>query len=286
MLVSGGEDMTIYLDQAFALNSLLDYLLLRVCGTVTATPKNTLRLSLGAAVGGLYAVASLLPGFRFLGKIPWQMAFAGVICLVAFGPGRGLLRRTAVLLLLAAAFSGVVLALTELFRAPAALVSGRVYYPVSFGVLVLTAGGAFSLMQWALSRMGHQGRDIARVTVRNRGRQAAFTALRDTGNTLHDPISGLPVMVAEGELLKTLAPDVPPGGLDRPAELLETLHQLGITGFRLIPYRTVGVERGMLLAFRPEEVEVDGKKKAMLMAFSPGPVSDGNGCTALLGGTE
>ena len=32
--------------------------------------------------------------------------------------------------------------------------------------------------------------------------------------------------------------------------------------------------------------EVDGKKKAMLMAFSPCPVSDGNGCRALLGGEE
>ena len=280
--------MVIYLDQAFLLNSLLDYLLLSACSTVTATPRNRPRLVLAAILGGLYAVGSLLPELRFLGKLGYQMLFAGALCLVAFGPERGLLRRIIVLLLLAAAFSGIVLVLTEVFSAPAALVGRRVYYPVSLGVLVLTAGGAFSLMRWALSRLGHQGGDIAEVTVFLAGREAALTALRDTGNTLRDPISGCPVLVADGDLLEWLLPGLrlPPGALEDPAALLEELgRERPDLRFRLIPYRTVGVSRGMLLALRPEDVYVNGKPEAMLVAFSPVPVSDGGGYKALLGGT-
>ena len=40
----------------------------------------------------------------------------------------------------------------------------------------------------------------------------------------------------------------------------------------------------MLLAIRPEEAKIGGKREAILMAFSPVPVSDGGGYEALLGG--
>lgn len=53
---------------------------------------------------------------------------------------------------------------------------------------------------------------------------------------------------------------------------------------RLIPYKTVGVEHGMLLAMRPQEVKISGKREMLLLAFSPVPVSDGGGYEALLGG--
>ena len=86
MLVSGVRKMVVYLDQAFLLNGLLDYLLLSACGAVTAAPGSRLRTGLAAALGGLYASLSLVPGFRFLGNLCWQMLFAGALCLIAFGP--------------------------------------------------------------------------------------------------------------------------------------------------------------------------------------------------------
>ena len=279
--------MVIYLDQVLLLNGILDYLLLVVCGSVTATPLRRGRIALAALLGGGYAMASLLPELKFLGSLFYRLLFAVALCLVAFGPGRGLMRRSIVLLLLAAAFSGIVLVLTELVSAPAALVGRRVYYPISFSVLILTAGGAFGLMKWGLSRLGHQGGDIASVTVTLGSRQASFTALRDTGNTLRDPLSGCPVLVTDAEILGKLLPEVrlTTEELRRPAELLRRLSLLRPElRPRLIPYKTVGVEQGTLLALRPDCVEIGGKREAMLMAISPVPVSDGGGYEALLGG--
>lgn len=279
--------MVVYLDVVLLLNGVLDYLLLMVCGSVTASPIRRTRAALAGGLGGIYAAVSLVPGFSFLGNLLWQMVFAALLCLTAFGPGRCLLRQSVVLWLLAAAFSGIVLLMTELFSAPAALVGSRVYYPVSFGVLVLTAGGAYSLMRWGLGRLRHHGGDVVQVEIIQNGRKAVLNALRDTGNTLRDPVSGCQVLVADWTVLRRLLPETE---LERtqfsnPVLLMEWLRQtVPDMHTRLIPYKTVGVEHGMLLAMRPQEVKISGKREMLLLAFSPVPVSDGGGYEALLGG--
>ena len=113
----------------------------------------------------------------------------------------------------------------------------------------------------------------------------------DTGNTLTDPASGRPVIVAEGERIAPLFPrERRPG----PADLRDPaagMTRLG-TGewrarFRLLPYRSVGVDRGLLLAVRADELELDGQGRGpVLVALSPTPVSDGGGYQALIGPME
>lgn len=280
-------EMVIYLDIVVALNGLLDYLLLSVCGRVTASPRNVKRLILAAVVGGAYAGISLFPEFSFLGNVFWQLVFGVCLCLLAFGPGRCLVRQCVVLFLLAAAFSGLVLVLTELFSAPGAMVGGRVYYPISLSVLLLTGGVAYGLMKWGLSRLKHQGGDVAELEITLNGNRVQLTALRDTGNTLHDPISGCQVLVADWTVLRRLLPQtcLRREQFSEPAGLLEELSgQAPQASFRLIPYKAVGVEHGLLLALRPEEVKINGRREQLLVGFSPVEISDGGGYEALLGG--
>lgn len=281
--------MTVYLDGVLVLNSLVDYLLLMVCGNVTGTPVRRKRVLLAGVSGGVYAILCLLPRLSFLDGLCWKVLMAWCLCVLAFGRRPGMLRRSVVLVLLAAAFSGVVLLLTELFAAPVSLIGSTVYYPVTLPVLVLTAGGAYGVMQMALSRLTHQGGDIVRVEVHLCGVRRAFTALRDTGNTLRDPISGWGVMVADWNLLASglhgseltrQAVEEPVLGLRQVMAIAPELKP------RLIPYKTVGVQSGLLLAVCPEEIKVEGKKEQLLLAFSAVPVSDGGGYEALIGGTQ
>ena len=54
--------------------------------------------------------------------------------------------------------------------------------------------------------------------------------------------------------------------------------------FKLVPYKTVGNEFDMLLAFQPDAVFFDGKKEnGVLIAISPNQISDGGAYTALTG---
>ena len=53
---------------------------------------------------------------------------------------------------------------------------------------------------------------------------------------------------------------------------------------RLLSYRSVGTQAGILLALRCETVAADGRRRSCLAAFSPTPVSDGGNYDALTGG--
>ncbi len=281
--------MTVYLDQVWLLNSLVDYLLLRASGRLLGMPLRRMQLALAGAAGGIYAALSLLPGMEVLRLGLCRILVAAILCLCAFWSPKGLLRQTVVLFLLAAAFSGITLLLTQCFSAPGALIGGTVYYPLSLGVLVLTAGGACGLISWGLSRLVQHGGGIAEVQAKVGDQTAAFTALYDTGNTLRDPISGCPVLVADWTILRQLLPElsITRAELEQPEGLLirlqgarPELHP------RLIPYKTVGTAQGMLLGLRPGSIKVEGREESLLMAFSPVEVSDGGGYRALLGGTR
>ena len=64
--------MTVYVDLLFGLNTFLNYLLLRGAAAMGGVGKRTGRLVGAAAVGGLYAVLTLLPGLAVLAKLPGQ----------------------------------------------------------------------------------------------------------------------------------------------------------------------------------------------------------------------
>ena len=95
-------------------------------------------------------------------------------------------------------------------------------------------------------------------------------------------------MVPEGDSVADLfPPDRRPGRPDLldPAGAMARLGTGEWRGrFRLLPYRSVGVPRGLLLAVRADGLELDGEGLGpALVALSPTPVSDGGGYRALIG---
>ncbi len=100
--------MVVYLDRVFLLNLLIDYLLLLSAAQLSGRTLSRLRLLLCAAGGGLYAVATFLPGCGFLRGPLCQLAAGGAMALCAF---RGRRRPALLFLLLSGGLAGFVLAL-------------------------------------------------------------------------------------------------------------------------------------------------------------------------------
>ena len=143
--------------------------------------------------------------------------------------------------------------------------------------LPLCAGGLA-----LLSRMGLRsgGRELLPIAVTYRGRTVRALALRDTGNTLRDPITGEQVLVIGPEDAKILT-GLTDDQLQNPMETI--LRQRGL-GLRLIPYHSVGQSGGMLLAKRMEQVQVDGWEGSAIVAFAPDRIGTGEVYQALTGG--
>ena len=281
----------IYVDTLFLLNALVDYLLLLAAARLAGEPLRRWRFALGAALGGVYAVAIFLPGLAFLAHPLCRLASAALMLLIAYGGSRRLLRQGVLFLALTCAFGGGVVAIGLLGGTGLTLGNGVFYSALDLKVVLLSAAVCYGVITLVFQRIGKHsaaGGELVQARLRLGERSVDLTALVDTGNTLTDPVSGRPVVVAEGERAAPLFPwEHRPG----PADLRDpaaAMTRLG-TGawrsrFRLLPYRSVGVERGLLLAVKADGLELNGKERgSLLIALSPTPVSDGGGYQALIG---
>ena len=139
--------------------------------------------------------------------------------------------------------------------------------------LAATIAGIF----WLTNRAPR--RRLIPVEIIGQGKTIHLHALYDTGNELRDPVTGESVLVIGSPEAKRLT------GLTKKqlAEPLKTMEQMPLPGLRLVPFRAVGAEHGLLLAMRFRRVRVGRRTGDALVAFAP--QSFGTEYQALAGGT-
>ena len=255
--------MVVYLDLVMVLNFLVDFLLLLGTNRLSGFPLGPGRSAAGALLGSVYSGACMLPQLRFLGNLLWRTVSLGCIAVLAFGISRSAWKRGGVFVLLSMAMGGIALSIGN----------------GSFMSLMLAAGSV-----WLLCRASFGAPIGAQVyvPVEISGREGAvqLTALKDTGNSLRDPITGEPVLVIDGASAMTLT-GLTQQELESP---METLARHPIPGLRLIPYRAVGVSGGMLLGMRFEQVKIGNRERSAVVAFAPSGLGGGSMYQALIGG--
>ena len=279
--------MTVYADEAFLLNGAVDYLLLVCAAKLGGGRIARLRLLAAAVFGGLYAAAALFAPLGVLQGLPTKLMSLAVMLLIAFGVSRETLRTGLLFLAAVCAFAGAAVLAAQLFGTGVLVLPGGTFYAVSVLGLLLLAGLLYLLCYTVFSCTAQHGGEIRPLTLLYGGNQAPIRALHDTGCTLRDPMTGERVLVAEAGALQALLPDIPitPAALADPAELLLRLKTRDpALPARLLSYRSVGTQAGLLLCLRCEAQEGTGEQKRCLAAFSPTPVSDGGSYHALIGG--
>ncbi len=250
----------VYLDLVMGLNFAVDFLLLLGSNRLAGFPARPGRCALSAVLGGLYGGACLLPGFGFLGNFLWRTLSLTAMALLAFGLDRSALRRGVLFVLLSMALGGIALGL------------GR------GGSWQLVGAAAGVCLLCVLGFSGRAGsRQYVTVEITHGNSHTKLTALLDTGNTLRDPITGASVLVAGPDTARNLV------GLS-PEQLASPLQSMtDVPGLRLIPYRSVGQEGGILLAIRPDQIRIDGHPVRTIVAFAPETIGN-EGYQALAGG--
>ena len=253
--------MRVYLDLVMGLNFAVDLMLLLGTNRLAGFASEGKRVIGAAALGSVYSGACLLHSFRFLGSTLWRVVTLAGMAGIAFGWNRSACRRCGVFILLSMALGGLA---------------------VSFGkgnVVALLPGAAG---MWLLCRVafgdGVGGREYVDVEISQGDTTVNLTALRDSGNTLQDPVTGESVLVIGPRAAEQLT------GLN-PQQLRTPLESLGsLPGLRLIPYKAVGCSGGMLLAKRFDRVKIGKKRGRVLVAFAPEGLGEGQMYQALTGG--
>ena len=259
---SGGA-WVVYLDLVMLLNFLVDFLLILGTNRLAGYPSSWGRSAAAGVVGAAYAGWCLLPGFYFLGNVLWRLVSLCIMAGIAFGWNRSALQRGAVFVLLSMALGGIASSV------------GR----HDFWMILLAAGGL-----WVLCRVSFRGslgqREYIPVELGWNGKRISLVALRDTGNTLRDPLTGEQILVAGGDVAEELL-GLTPQQLLHPVELLA----LGnLPGLRLIPYSAVGQPGSLLPALRFRGAKIGNTYGDPLVAFAPEVLAQGAVYRMLTGG--
>ncbi len=255
--------MTVYADLVMILNFLVDYLLLMGTNRLCGYSGGRGRTALAATIGAVYSGICLLPGMVFLGNPFWRIISLVLICAVSFGLCRSALRRAAVFILLSMSLGGVALKL------------GR------NSVWSLVAGGVVICFLCAVGFRDKIGSaSYVPVELNYGGKRIRLTALRDTGNTLQDPITGRSVLVVDADVALQLT-GLTQQQLCRPVEALSNKI---LPGLRLVPYRGIGQNAGFLLAVHMQDVRIGQWRGSSLVAFAPNDLSREGAYQALTGG--
>lgn len=237
--------MVVYLDGVMSLNFMIDLMLLLGVNRLAGYPPGLGRAAAAAAVGGGYAGMCLVPGFAFLTSGLWRGVSLGVMSMAAFGFTRSAWSRGMLFVLLSMALGGL-----------------AVSFDTGHFLGLVFCAGALALL-CKMGFRGKPGRQLLPVKIRHNGSQVELLALRDTGNTLRDPLTGEAVLVVDASIGEKLL-NLRRAELENPVEAMHLR-----PGMRLIPYHAVGNPGSLLLALRCDRVEVDGKMTGGLVAFAP-----------------
>lgn len=178
--------MRVAAEEYLLINFLMDFLILYIASRGTWL-LNAARLSLSSLFASVYALADALYGFTGI----WDAAAFLCLMLIAF-PVRAVrpFLKTMILALIGLLVFGSSVRLF-LLRSNGTLLSG---------VLGAAAGCVCITAAKAVFRGGGEGRQ-AQFRVEYAGIKTEFTAIIDTGNLLTEPISALPVLIADERAL-------------------------------------------------------------------------------------
>ena len=254
--------MTVYVDLVMLLNFLVDFCLLIGTNRLSGYPPGWKRCLLGAIFGALYSGVCMLPEFYFLGSLLWRIISLLIMAGISYGMGIRMLRQAGVFLILSMALGGLAMSFGR----------GEWLPLLCCGVIL-----------WSLCRLGFPGPpgsvQYETVTIQHGERTVKMLALRDTGNTLTDPVTGESVLVISGNMATALT-GLTDSQLRAP---LETISMGSQPGLRLIPCRTVSGS-GILLAMRFSDVRIGNKKRSAIVAFAPDGLGREDAFQALTGG--
>lgn len=250
--------ITVYIDVLFAVNFMINILIIEGTGAITCTDTKWYRSLCSALTGALYAVCMFFPSLRIAQSVIMKILLSGVLVWIAFPFRSGVhfVKMWGSFYLASFIFGGSMFALMSLTglgsRLGAVYSNGEVYFNLPWRWVFASAAGTYALVQF-FGRV--RKRRIAREAVTRRltiyinGNKIETDAIIDTGNSLFDPITGVPVIVCEHDTLKGVVPEG--------EAVLEKMRDCGLK-VRLIPFSSIGKEDGIMPAFMPDRVKIDG----------------------------
>lgn len=249
-------------------NFIMNYIILWCTAKFLKHKCSWLLLAAAALLGAFYALGSYFSEFAYLYTPIAKIIFSAIIVSLAYLPRRlkEFMKLIAVFYVISFVFGGAAFGLFYFMNGLKHVSYGTFFikdFPVK--TLILSMIIAYFVVKYSWDFIQYRvkrERVITELKIMLDEKKTVIQALVDTGNALNEPITNSPVVVAEYTSIKELLPaDVQKifeegsqNDLNIIAHIMANSEL--VTRFRIIPFKSLGRENGMLLGFRPDEVQL------------------------------
>lgn len=255
--------MTLYVDIIFLENVFMNCIILLATGVILKSPIKILRNLLGSILGSIYALIIYISNIEIYSNIFLKVIISIVIVYVTFNPPnvKLFLKYLVIFYLTSFTFGGVAFALLY-FVSPQDILFQDGVLIGTYPIKIILTGGIIGFLIITISFKNIKGKLTRKdmycnIKIFSGGKALNIVAIIDTGNFLKDPITNISVIIVEkGELIKLF-----------PKTILENITSI-INGknielgeysarIRVIPFKSLGTENGLILGIKVDEIEVD-----------------------------
>ncbi len=268
---------TIYIDVLIAVNLFTNYFILLATAKFLQVKINKTRVISGTVIGAVCSLCILFPDTNmFISLIVKLFMSAGIVWVSFCSPKSSLyLKAMLCFYSISFGFSGTMLAIWFIIRPNGMLVrNGIVYFNISPIVLILSTVVSYFVIEMINKILGKREIEDSfyDLEVKIEDKKIFLRAKLDTGNSLKEPFSGLPVLVVREKLLE--------GVFQK--EYLEIINvkeqNFGIGGItcgikkrlRMVPFSSIS-GKGILPALKADYIMLlkSGIKKEAYVALCP-----------------
>jgi stage II sporulation protein GA (sporulation sigma-E factor processing peptidase) len=264
----------IYIDILIAVNLFINYFLLASTAKFLCLKWKTRRLVLGEILGAVYSLYILLPELNLFFSIVIKLFMSITIILATFGIKniKTFVKTLVCFYSVNFAFSGIMFAAWCVFHPNGmAINNGVVYFNISPVMLIFSTLVSYIIIEF-INRVIGKKTNQARwcdVNIKLEGKSTVLKAKVDTGNSLKEPFSDLPVIVARQSSVAALLPnDMLFSATDRSKANTDVFQNLKYK-IRMVPFKTVSGD-GLFPAFKPSSISIaGGPEKEAYIAICP-----------------
>lgn len=249
---------TIYIDVLICVNLIINYFILLAAARFTkATPKQY-RIISGASFGAICSLIILIPELNFSINLILKLIIAAIITFITYGfkNTKFFIKNICVFFLISFCFCGLMIGIWFVFTPRGMIINNSVvYFNISPIIMIISTVICYFVLRLISKISGRENPDIeiCKIKIYQNGKSAELYGKIDTGNTLTEPFSNLPVIVVNKKSVEKILP--PEVNTYFTHYEMENTYEYS-TGIRLIPFNSLG-GNGVLPAFIPQKIFID-----------------------------
>ncbi len=261
--------MTIYLDVVLIENLIMNYIILFATGYILKIKLHHIRLILSSLLGGIYSILAYMQILEIYSNIIMKLILSIVMVYIAYKAKnvKILTKQIIIFYLISFVFGGSAFALLYFVKPQEIFMKNGMYigtYPLKIAVLGGIVGFTISVISFKLVKHRLNKKDMfCNITIFIEEKNIRTKAMIDTGNMLKDPISRMPVIVVEKDILYEIIPNKILDNLEKiiggdvPSEIYEKECVEYISKFKVIPFTSLGRQNGLLLGIKANKVIIE-----------------------------